>query len=540
MTWLKIGTKALALAALLAGAAQAQPRPSVVVNPDWLRKPTAEDMAHNYPQAAIMLNLEGRTILHCSVAVSGRLEDCDVPEETPKGIGFGKATLALSRGFLMRPQTRDGVPVSGGRVNIPIAFRLPTGAPDLRPPPPAPKSAETLALALKFVATAKSTEGMGQRYEQAATAFDEGRMPDVSAETGAVIAKAIRAAYPIRIQEVTDRQARLYASLFTAKELTDLEAFFRTRTADVLYARTDEAQAFTTAETADGRRRQVTVSREIFCASHTCLPGAPAAEDADAPQWLHVPTIEQVWLSRPGLAQAFSIPGSAHLTCTVIAQGGLSACRVTHESPTGLGFGGAAMTLTGFYSLDLTAPKAPAIGQTVSFDVGFDVAGEGTAQPAPAIAARSPGSLAMARELLGIFSPTTANPTALQREQAATQPMAPGVTRADQTAAFDVMDQAYRQVRAEMMDKRASWLTTELTDAELLAALKTWRGSLGVKWQAHNAALTLDAQKTVFEANLRIWGDVDKAFCATQACYTPPPRAQPAIAASPAASTRTP
>src|SRR6185437_2281900 len=127
-------------------------------------------------------------------------------EETPKGIGFGKATLALSRGFLMRPQTRDGVPVSGGQVNIPIAFRLPVGEPYQEPPPPAPKSSETLALALQFVAAANATERTAQSYEQAATTFDEGRMPDVSAENSGLIAKAIRAAYPIRLQEVADRQ----------------------------------------------------------------------------------------------------------------------------------------------------------------------------------------------------------------------------------------------------------------------------------------------------------------------------------------------
>ena len=531
---------ATVLAAIFAIPASAQPRPSVITRPDWLRKPTGEDMAHNYPQAAVMMNLEGRTILHCSVAVSGRLEDCEVREETPKGIGFGKATLALSRGFLMRPQTRDGVPVSGGQVNIPIAFRLPVGEPYQEPPPPAPKSSETLALALQFVAAAKATERTAQSYEQAATTFDEGRMPDVSAENSGLIAKAIRAAYPIRLQEVADRQAQLYASLFTAKELASLEAFFRTKAADVLYARTAEAQAFAAAETADGRRRQVAVSRDIFCASHTCVPSAPGAEGPDAPQWLHIPTTDQVWQSRPALAQTFNLPGSAQLTCTVIAQGALSACRVVHEAPTGLGFGGAALTLTGFYSLDLTAPKAVAVGQSVNLDIGFDALPEDAAQAATAVAARSPGSQAMAHELLAIISPPIANPTALQRQRAAAQPPAQGVTRADQAVAFDAMDQAYGRVRAEMMDKRASWLTTQLTDTELLAALKIWRGGLGSKWQAQNEALSLAAQKAVAEANRRIWADVDKAFCATQACYAPPPRAQPAIGASSAPSTRTP
>jgi protein TonB len=41
------------------------------------------------------------------------------------GAGFGDAALGLSSLFHMRPMTKDGRPVSGGTVRIPIMFRLP-------------------------------------------------------------------------------------------------------------------------------------------------------------------------------------------------------------------------------------------------------------------------------------------------------------------------------------------------------------------------------------------------------------------------------
>ena len=67
--------------------------------------------------------------LRCRVDASGALTDCSVTDETPTGEGFGEAALAMSPLFHMRPMTRDGVPVAGGRINIPIRFGLPKAAP---------------------------------------------------------------------------------------------------------------------------------------------------------------------------------------------------------------------------------------------------------------------------------------------------------------------------------------------------------------------------------------------------------------------------
>ncbi|MGZ3378423.1 MAG: energy transducer TonB [Phenylobacterium sp.] len=109
-------------------------RPSVVTNPDWLRKPTGEDMSKFYPTAAAAARIEGRVVLRCSVNAAGDLMDCSTSGEEPMAQGFAEAALSLAPFFKMRPMTRDGVAVSGGKINIPIAFRLPK-------PPPSPELA---------------------------------------------------------------------------------------------------------------------------------------------------------------------------------------------------------------------------------------------------------------------------------------------------------------------------------------------------------------------------------------------------------------
>jgi len=103
------------------------PRPSVITQPDWLRKPTGEDVARYYPDRAQRMNVEGRATINCTVTAQGTLSACTISDEEPNDQGFGEAAMKMSRLFKMRPQTKDGSPVSGGVVRIPIVFRLPKG-----------------------------------------------------------------------------------------------------------------------------------------------------------------------------------------------------------------------------------------------------------------------------------------------------------------------------------------------------------------------------------------------------------------------------
>jgi protein TonB len=101
------------------------PRPSVITSPDWLRKPSGEDIARYYPERAQRMNVGGRATLSCTVNARGTLENCSVISEEPGDQDFGSAAMRMSKLFKMRPMTRDGAPVAGGTVRIPIRFELP-------------------------------------------------------------------------------------------------------------------------------------------------------------------------------------------------------------------------------------------------------------------------------------------------------------------------------------------------------------------------------------------------------------------------------
>jgi protein TonB len=94
------------------------------VAPDWVRKPTSPDIGRVYPGRALRAYLNGAAVMRCEVTAAGTLTACTVLSENPLDEGFGAAALKLAKLFVMRPQTKDGRPVAGGVIIIPITFRV--------------------------------------------------------------------------------------------------------------------------------------------------------------------------------------------------------------------------------------------------------------------------------------------------------------------------------------------------------------------------------------------------------------------------------
>lgn len=101
----------------------APPAPALE-NPQWIRRPNMDAMRRHYPQAAMEEGIEGRAVIACEVAADGALTGCTVAAEEPKGYGLGEAALKVAPEFRMETRTKQGAPVAGGRVRIPIRFGI--------------------------------------------------------------------------------------------------------------------------------------------------------------------------------------------------------------------------------------------------------------------------------------------------------------------------------------------------------------------------------------------------------------------------------
>lgn len=115
-----------------------QPGPPVEVNqPEWLQGADPAMAGTLFPVEAAKAGLKtGRAFVTCVVAHDGSLTGCAVSGEDPPGLGFGAAGLAIAGVMKMNPWTRQGYPVDGARIRLPIRVNLGEKAPAV--PPAAP------------------------------------------------------------------------------------------------------------------------------------------------------------------------------------------------------------------------------------------------------------------------------------------------------------------------------------------------------------------------------------------------------------------
>lgn len=75
----------------------------------------------SYPVEAARQGVSGGVVLVVTVGADGSVRDVQVEKSTPEGV-FEAAAVEAARKWKFTPETRDGQPVEGGRVRVPITF----------------------------------------------------------------------------------------------------------------------------------------------------------------------------------------------------------------------------------------------------------------------------------------------------------------------------------------------------------------------------------------------------------------------------------
>ncbi|MGR4865342.1 TonB family protein [Caulobacter sp. LARHSG274] len=101
----------------------ADPDGRKLTSPRWTRTLTAEGMAEIYPKSALAAGkLTGLGVIGCTVDGRGELTDCQVKREEPAAFDFGAAAMEAAKAMAMNPWTKEGDPVDGQQINLPIRF----------------------------------------------------------------------------------------------------------------------------------------------------------------------------------------------------------------------------------------------------------------------------------------------------------------------------------------------------------------------------------------------------------------------------------
>ncbi len=112
--------------------------PVEIYDAQWLQGPAPDEVAKLFPTTATKAGLRtGLGTLDCQVLHSGSLDHCIAAAEDPPGMGFGDAAVAISKDFTMNPWSKQGFPVDGAHVRLPIRLTL-----DAPPPLPADPTAQ--------------------------------------------------------------------------------------------------------------------------------------------------------------------------------------------------------------------------------------------------------------------------------------------------------------------------------------------------------------------------------------------------------------
>ena len=322
----------------VATAAQA---PQQLTRPDWVRRPTGDDVARVYPMGAQLRDLNGKAEMTCQVAADGRLHDCKVVSEAPAGFGFGEATLRLARYFQIRPGSTPGA-LEGAQVNIPVQFVITDGATQWVRQLESPEW--TAAPTFADVARAYPSKGAGS------VGLVTLRCP--LGDDGAVRSRCDTLGEAPTYKDFA-QSARALAPLFHIDPRSEVLKQDRPLWVKLTFR-------LAPADSDEVRNRRI----------------------AD-PRWVAAPTPDEIRQRFPVQAMAKGVTGGRGVaSCTVAADGAMTACKPVPGQPDGPAFSEAAVAIASMVRMSpWTNSGGPVDGAVVNLPIRFELTPVASAPP---------------------------------------------------------------------------------------------------------------------------------------------------------------
>lgn len=299
-----------------------------------------------WPSGAWRDGKGGRAVIGCTVSVQGALHGCTVVSETPAGLGFGAAAIALTPQLLMKPATVDGKPVASN-VRVPINFVKPDVPLGTRIP------------------GSRGVYGGSSRQV----------LSNVSWEAAPTYAQ-VAAAYPAKAREKQVGGRVALNCRFLAEGRIGACETLKEEPEGLGFASAAKSLvgAFQGPTVLNGDKKTVGVQTQIpFTFGVEMLD--PAKRLIGKPQWASLPSGDDVIAGYPQAAVKAGVrQARVVLVCEVGAGGRLTGCAQDSETPAGLGFGQSALALASAFEVrPWTAEGLPTIGGRIRIPIRYDL-----------------------------------------------------------------------------------------------------------------------------------------------------------------------
>jgi TonB family protein len=238
--------------------------------------------------------------------------------------------------------------------------------------------------------------------------------------------------------------------------------------------------------------------------------------------WRSQPSGDDMSKEYPKLAQLMDLAGQASIRCAVDTEGRLQDCTVVSESPTGFGFGAAAVRLSAYFSMKPELIDGQPVRTTITIPIKFALGASPTVAAAPEPPPpTSPAALDLARQIMALQG----SEARLKREArpAIAGLISQAVANGDitsSTEALDAFQQGLDDVIAAAVERQAQMMAANMTEAQLHATLDYLNSPAGKAWLATGLDVTLSSPDFL----QRLGAAARKHLCAGAACN---PEGQP-------------
>ncbi len=313
----------------------------VITNPDWVKKPTPETMLSVWPKAAMEKGIDGKAVISCEVSRQGVMKNCVVVSEFPAGAGFGQAAIAMTPQLLLSPMKVDGVPVDGGRVQMPLTFK-----------------------------------------DSGGSTFGTNPTLTIHRWTTAPTFAQVAAAYPKKARDKKlGGRVVLDCKLAAAGKLGDcIEFAAQPPGLNLGLAAKTLARYFTGPETVEGKSTKGMSTQIIVVFTPEMLNAN--IPTIGKPDWVALPTARDLAAALP---TDNSLTGTARirLDCAVVVEGRVEDCKIISEDPPAKGLGTKALELVKYFQLTVWSQEGlPTVGGRVTIPIRYEL-GAAPTSPKP-------------------------------------------------------------------------------------------------------------------------------------------------------------